>query len=95
MQPALPPVNFRDRRKASRIQCPPGQMPSNWDDLTNAQKAQFTQSDRIALKAGDFLWAPDAPEHGVWNSYNNWHCRCPNCKRANTEVKAQGRAGQE
>lgn len=24
-------------------------------------------------------------EHGTWNAYNNWYCRCPSCKTANNK----------
>jgi len=85
--------DFRDRRKAMRTHSPAGQMPANWDQLTNAQRGAFTQQQRVDLRDGDFLWAGGAPEHGVWNTYNNWFCRCPPCRSANATRKADDRNG--
>lgn len=82
---------FRTARKLARTPCRPGQMPSNWGELTNAEKAQFSQADKQALLDGDFLWAPDAPEHGGWNGYNNYFCGCPMCRRANADRKNRDR----
>jgi hypothetical protein len=82
---------FREARRMARTPCKPGQMPSNWNDLTNAQKASFGQADKQALLIGNFEWAPDAPEHGTWNGYNNYFCRCPMCLRANSQRKSDDR----
>lgn len=87
-------VEYRNARKAERTECVPGKMPSNWNAMTNAQRAAFTQAERKGLRDGNFMWSPTAPEHGVWNSYNNYFCRCPGCKRANARMKA-GWQGQE
>jgi hypothetical protein len=84
---------IRQRRQDKRTLCRAGQMPSNWDAMTPAQKMQFTQTERAELKAQEFMWAPDAPEHGTLNGYNNHYCRCPNCSQANTDQKYSYRNG--
>lgn len=81
----------REKRKEARIWCPAGQMPATWDDLSNAEKAQFSLEDREKLRVGAFWWAPIAI-HGEYNSYGNHYCRCPLCQEANRRTKAEGRA---
>jgi hypothetical protein len=95
-QEVISVANTPERRnaiKAARIWSPAGKMPPTWKDMTLAQKMQFTQADRQALKEGEFWWAP-VPEHGNWNAYNNNFCRCPLCARANATKKAEYRAAK-
>lgn len=82
---------FRERRKAARVLSPAGQMPSNWAALSNAQRGAFTQAERQQLLDSEFMWAPEAEEHGVWNTYNNYQCRCPKCSSYNAARKAEDR----
>lgn len=91
VDPAVTAAAFRERRKAARTHSPAGQMPSNWNELSNAQRGAFTQTERQQLLDSDFLWAPDAEEHGVWNTYNNYFCRCPKCSEHNAQRKASDR----
>lgn len=42
-----------------------------------------------------YWFSPGAPEHGVWNGYNTWYCRCPECKGANTSKVVARRAREE
>ena len=65
-------------------------MPATWDELTNAEKAQFSLEDRDRLRVGEFWWAP-ITDHGVYNSYANHFCRCPLCQGANARNKADAR----
>lgn len=83
----------RAMRKSARTWCEAGKMPSTWEDMTPAQKNQFTQTDRLALKQGEFWWAP-ITEHGTFNAYSNHFCRCPLCTAANATKKAEYRASQ-
>lgn len=89
--PAVTSAEFREKRKAARVHVPVGQMPAGWHDKPTAFMASFTQSERQQLLDSDFMWAPDAPEHGIWNSYNNFFCRCPKCSALNAQRKAEDR----
>lgn len=43
----------------------------------------------------DHWYAPRLGQHGTWNGYNNWFCRCPPCTRANTDRTQKRRADDE
>lgn len=83
---------WRNQRRNARTLSPAGKMPSNWDTKSNAWKASFTQAEKLSLLNGEFLWSPEAEEHGDWNTYNNYFCRCPLCSRTNAQRKANERA---
>lgn len=48
---------------------------------------------RVWDEEGGYWYAPNLKNHGTWNGYNNWYCRCPPCTDANTsKVTASRRA---
>ena len=86
-------AEFRENRKAERVEVPAGKMPPNWDDWSAAGMLCFTQAERAELLSESYLWAPSAPPeaHGTYNGYNNYFCRCPKDRRGNTDSKFQAR----
>jgi hypothetical protein len=86
-------AELREKRRDARVLSRAGSMPPGWDDLENAQRMVFTQAERAELHDQEFMWAPDAPEHGVLNSYNNYYCRCPKCRSGNARHAYATRKG--
>ena len=76
--------------KLNRTSCPKGHQysPENVYILGNGARLCKTcsreSSKRTRNKPGREL-PPGDERHGTTNGYNNWKCRCPLCKKANSE----------
>ena len=65
-------------------------MPSNREAKRKKAAAQARKDQRVWVSfkghpKGGFWYASSIPmsDHGTWNTYNNWYCRCYNCMDAN------------
>ena len=65
-------------------------MPDNREARRKREAAQARKEQRVWVTfkghpRGGFWYAAAIPasEHGVWNTYNNWYCRCFECTEAN------------
>lgn len=67
-------------------------MPSNAEAERKRAAAQNRKAQRVWVPReggpiGSGYWFAahiPASEHGEWNTYNNWYCRCWDCKLANS-----------
>lgn len=54
-------------------------------NAAEARKAQRTWVTSDGHPRGGYWYASAVPasEHGTWSTYNNWYCRCWDCREAN------------